>query len=50
LLVRAAMPGFTGPFRTRDLFALARRDDVESRLVVRDGTRWSLAHGPFTPR
>ncbi len=26
---------------------LAQRDDVESRLVVRDGARWSLAHGPF---
>ena len=25
----------------------ARRDDVESRLVVRSGSRWSLAHGPF---
>ena len=24
-----------------------RRDDVESRLVVRDGARWTLAHGPF---
>jgi len=48
LLVRAAMPGFTGPFRKHQLFALARRDDVESRLVVRDGKRWSLADGPFT--
>ena len=47
LLVRNAMPGFTGPFRPRDLFTLAGRDDVESRLVVRDGKRWSLAHGPF---
>ena len=48
LLVREAIRGFTGPFRRRDLFALARRDDVESRLVVRQGKRWSLAHGPFT--
>jgi 50S ribosomal protein L16 3-hydroxylase len=47
LLVRAALPGFTGPFRKRDLFALARRDDVESRVVVREGRRWTLAHGPF---
>ena len=47
LLVRAAFPDFTGPFRKRDLFALARRDDVESRLVVRNGKRWTLAHGPF---
>ena len=47
LLVRAALPGFTGPFRKRDLFALAGRDDVESRIVVREGRRWTLAHGPF---
>jgi 50S ribosomal protein L16 3-hydroxylase len=49
LLVRQAMAGFTGPFTQRDLAALARRDDVESRLVVRHGTRWTLAHGPFRP-
>ena len=47
LLVRGAIPGFTGPFGRRDLFALAARDDVESRLVVRNGKRWSLDHGPF---
>ncbi len=34
----------------RDLFALAARDDVESRLVVRDGSRWTLTHGPIAPR
>jgi 50S ribosomal protein L16 3-hydroxylase len=34
----------------RDLFALATRDDVESRLVVRDGRTWSLTHGPIAPR
>ncbi len=47
LLVRCAINGFTGPFSARRLFSLAGRDDVESRLVVRDGTRWSLTHGPF---
>jgi 50S ribosomal protein L16 3-hydroxylase len=47
LLVRNAMPGFAGALSPRELMALARRDDVESRLVVRDGARWSLAHGPF---
>ncbi len=47
LLVRLAIAGFTGPFGAADLFALARRDDVESRLVVRDGARWSLRQGPF---
>lgn len=49
-LVRAALPGFTGPFAKADLFALACRDDVESRLVVRSGKGWSVDHGPFTPK
>ena len=48
LLVRNAIRGFTGPFRRRDLFALAARDDVESRIVVREGKRWALEHGPFS--
>jgi 50S ribosomal protein L16 3-hydroxylase len=44
-LVRAALPGFTGPFTRASLFALAARDDVESRLVVREGRRWHVEHG-----
>ena len=47
LLVRGALPNFAGLFSAQQLHALALRDDVESRLVVRDGARWSLAHGPF---
>jgi 50S ribosomal protein L16 3-hydroxylase len=47
LLVRRAIAGFAGLFGARELVDLARRDDVESRLVVRSGSRWSLAHGPF---
>lgn len=47
LLVRAALPGFAGLFTRDDLLAFAGRDDVESRLVVRDGARYTLAHGPF---
>jgi 50S ribosomal protein L16 3-hydroxylase len=47
LAIRSAMPGFAGIFTARELFALAARDDVESRLVVRDGARWSFEPGPF---
>jgi 50S ribosomal protein L16 3-hydroxylase len=47
LFVRDAIPAFTGPFDAAQLARLAQRDDVESRLVVREGARWSLAHGPF---
>jgi len=50
LAIRNAIPGFQALFSRRDLEALAQRDDVESRLVVRDGRRWSLAHGPFRRR
>jgi len=49
-LVRAALPGFAGPFTRASLFALAARDDVESRLVVREGRRWRVEHGPFARR
>ncbi len=47
LLVRGAVPDFAGLFTRDELFALAGRDDVESRLIVRDHGRWSLDHGPF---
>src|SRR5439155_9013528 len=30
-----------------ELFALAARDDVESRIVVRTKSRFTVAHGPF---
>jgi 50S ribosomal protein L16 3-hydroxylase len=46
-LVRGALPGFTGIFTREQLFVLAGRDDVESRLVLRNRGRWTLDHGPF---
>ena len=50
LVVRAAINGATPPLRRADLFALAGSDDVESRLVVRDGEQWRLRHGPLPRR
>jgi 50S ribosomal protein L16 3-hydroxylase len=50
LLIRHAFPGFKAPVGRDRLFALARRDDVESRLVRRTGRRWQLQQGPFAPR
>ncbi len=47
LLVRAALGGFAGLFTRDEIKALAARDDVESRLIVRAGRGYSLAHGPF---
>jgi 50S ribosomal protein L16 3-hydroxylase len=51
LLVRGALPGFEPLLSRAELFALAADEDVESRLVERQGRRrWRLAHGPFRRR
>ena len=55
LLIRGAMPGFKAPITRNALFALAQRDEVESRLVVQSGAKnrarsWSLTRGPFARR
>lgn len=47
LLVRGALPGFAGVVRAARLAKLARRADVESRLVTRIGERWRVTHGPL---
>ena len=47
LFVPRALPGFAGVLDRRALIALARRDDVESRIVERRGTRRNTRHGPF---
>ena len=48
LIVRQAMQRPVAPLSRAELFALAARDDVESRLVRNFGRRWSLVHGPFS--
>jgi 50S ribosomal protein L16 3-hydroxylase len=50
LLVRQALPGVRPPITPPALFSLAQRDDVESRLVVREGRRWQLRAGPLSRR
>lgn len=50
LLVRQALPGFQPLLAPRELFALAARDEVESRLVAREGGSWRLQRGPFARR
>ena len=47
LLVRRAIDGVAAPLSRAELFVLAGREGVESRLVRKRGSRWSLAHGPF---
>ena len=50
LLVRGAMPGLQPLLTRAKLFELASRDEVESRLVVRLGNRWTLRRGPLPRR
>lgn len=47
LLVRNAVPGFHGLLDLEEMFRLAGRDDCESRLVLRQGSRWQVEYGPF---
>jgi 50S ribosomal protein L16 3-hydroxylase len=50
LLVRQAWPGVVPPVDRAGVFALAARDDVESRFVARDGDAWQVRHGPMRRR
>jgi 50S ribosomal protein L16 3-hydroxylase len=50
LLVRAACTDALPDIDRLRLFALAARDDVESRLVVRARDRWSVRPGPIARR
>ena len=50
LLVRGAIPGFSGMVGEAQLFRLACGDSVESRLVEQRRGRWRLRHGPFDAR
>jgi 50S ribosomal protein L16 3-hydroxylase len=50
LLVRNAVPDFQPLLAPTELFALAARDEVESRLVVHDRKGWRLRRGPLARR
>jgi 50S ribosomal protein L16 3-hydroxylase len=50
LLVRNAVERFAPLLPARELFELAAREEVESRLVVREGGSWRLQRGPFGRR
>ena len=46
LLVRQAVPGFTGVVTREEIFQLARDPDVESRYVTHDNHDWEVIRGP----
>ncbi len=50
LVIRQAIPGFVPVLNRTQLFDLAGRDDVESRLVRQHTKGWGLKSGPFTRR
>jgi len=50
LLIRQAVPNVQPPLASRELFALATSDEVESRLIVQKGPAWSMQHGPLSKR
>jgi 50S ribosomal protein L16 3-hydroxylase len=50
LLVRQAMGDVAPPLDRAALLALAGSEDVDSRLLMRDGGHWALRHGPLPRR
>jgi len=50
LLVRGALPGFEPLLARKELFELAAREEVESRLVAQSGAKWQFRRGPLERR
>lgn len=50
LVVRGALPHYNPPVSPEELAGLACEKEVESRVVVFDGTTWHLEQGPFKAR
>ncbi|WP_269496107.1 JmjC domain-containing protein [Castellaniella sp. S9] len=48
LLIRQAIPDFAPPLTMADIKTLARREEVESRLVSHGARGWAMKRGPFT--
>lgn len=47
LLIRQAIPGYKPNLRPADIRKLVKREEVESRMIWRDGDDWDMASGPF---
>jgi 50S ribosomal protein L16 3-hydroxylase len=50
LLVRNAVPGFSGLLSPAEARKLAAQEDVEARLAYRKEGEWALHYGPLKPR
>ena len=47
LVVRNALPEYAKCLSRSAIFDLASREEIESRIVARTKTRWTVRHGPF---
>lgn len=47
LLIRQAIPGYQPSLTIADIKQLAKRDEVESRLIWRKDSTWKMKQGPF---
>jgi 50S ribosomal protein L16 3-hydroxylase len=47
LLIRQAVPGFSGLLSPQELIELACLEDAQARLVKHSRGKWQLEHGPF---
>ncbi|PJX22502.1 cupin [Advenella sp. S44] len=47
LLIRQAIANFTSPVPAAGLKKLAKRDDVEARLIWQENDEWNMESGPF---
>jgi 50S ribosomal protein L16 3-hydroxylase len=47
LLIRQAIPNFTGLLSPNDLAGLACEDDVQARIISQKKDIWQVKHGPF---
>lgn len=47
LLIRQAIAGFASSVPAAGLKKLAKRDDVESRLIWQENDEWNMENGPF---
>jgi 50S ribosomal protein L16 3-hydroxylase len=49
LLLRDAMPAGLFPLTGDELAGLACEEELESRLIIGQGSDWTVRHGPFSP-
>ncbi len=47
LLIRQAIPSFTGLLSPNDLAGLACEDDVQARIIKQNKDKWSVQNSPF---